>query len=257
MRWWLLLGLLAACGHHDRAAPPVELPVEIGASADPRLVVEAREATYTPSSLRFSAIVANRGEVTYTTVVVLVELLDGTGAVVGSTRLEPVGMEQKLGWLYPGFQASAWNSMTWSSEWKPPTRLRASVASAEIQRGEPKPPSLTDPPLRIVKPPPPNTKLGFKMVWGGDGPEGIGPSSGRVVFDVELAVTNAGTTTVTSADIAAVFEDASSKVVDRLDLDASFSPPLRPGDRRLFGGARGVLAHSTWHVDVGEIFLAR
>jgi hypothetical protein len=100
------------------------------------------------------------------------------------------------------------------------------------------------------------TNLEIEMVYGGDMFEGVGPSTGRVAFDTELAVTNRGTTSVAWLDVTAVFEDAAGNEVDRLGIPAEFFPPMAPGDRRLFGNARGVLAHKMWHLELGDVHLA-
>jgi hypothetical protein len=256
----IAVALVACAGRGIERVTVEQLQVEIAPGVDPRLSLEVRESSHQTRpdhSLGVGLVVTNRGEVTFRMVDVSVELVDEGGAVVGSQRVPLVGMESSLpGSLDPGFQAARWWG-GWSRDWGRPETLRARVVAAEVVRGEPPPPPPTPrpAPVQLATPLPAGTDLDLQMLWGGDGPEGIGPSAGRVAFDVQLAVTNRGTTTVSWLAAAAVFLDAAGNEVDRLALNGSFSPPLRPGDRRTFGAARGVIAHASWHITVGAVTL--
>jgi hypothetical protein len=59
------------------------------------------------------------------------------------------------------------------------------------------------------------------------------------------------------AGVVAKFVDTARNVVDRLAVDTMPVPPLRPDDRRMSGTGGGVLAHASWHVEVGEIKVER
>ena len=250
--------LTTSCGRRGRdRGRVVALPVELVASADPALALEVRQALLEPGPmLAVGVVVTNRGETTFTGVEVAVELITADGAVGGTLPVRLVGFHERQGWLYPGHQVAG-SSGGWNGVWHRPVRLRARVSQAERQRGEPPPPPPVPQPIavRARSPLPAGTVLTFASLWGGTGAEGEGPSAGRVLFDLELLVTNTGTTSVWQLPLAAVFEDAAGVEVDRLDLPSSHWPALAPGDRRTLGAARGVRAHARWHLEHGEVAL--
>lgn len=245
-----------------RCRPPgrgrsIALPVEIVAGADPALELEVRSAWLEPQPmLSVGVAVTNRGNRTFTGVDVELELVAADGAVGGTLPLRLVGFYEGQGWLYPGHQVAR-SSGGWNGAWKRPVRLRARLSHAERQRGEPQPAPPVPQPIevRARAPLPPGTALTIESLWGGAGAEGEGPSAGRVLFDLELLVTNTGTTAVWQLPLVAVFEDAAGVEVDRLALPSSHWPALAPGDRRALGAARGVRAHARWHLEQGEVAL--
>ena len=195
----LSIAVLLACAP-ARGREIVDLPVEV--VGDPDLVLEIRDArleTGTYDLLDVELVVLDPGARAFHGVGVEIELLDARYKRIGATRVPLVGARESVRALYPGCQVGGFVG-GWREDWRRPVRLRATLVDVE--------PVDATPPRRT-------------LAW-----------SANAALDVvgdEVAIANHGTTPIATLDVVAVLADG-----NRLGIPANFSPPLAPGDRRLF-----------------------